>query len=152
VLPGVRGGSPLGGYRYEVRVTDHRPYRFQRPPPGEPDDPWVFGVLMEQAVNTPGTAVETVFAMPRGTEAYPPCFAWRAMDPAGHTVEGPPVCLEQRVPVPAKKLPTQLDWRPGAPEMADSDFFGCAASGPTGIAPLALLGLMAALLRRARRG
>jgi uncharacterized protein (TIGR03382 family) len=150
-LPGVRGGASLGTYRYELWVSNGTPHRFDGTSPTVPHEVH-WGVW---GVNTPGTAVETLFEMPRNPygKPYTPCFAWRAVDPSGQRREGAPVCLLEEVPVPGGEVPRPIDLEPGDDVIEDDNPLGCAASGPGGAAPLALLGLLATLWRsRARRG
>ncbi|NMO18744.1 hypothetical protein HPC49_13255 [Pyxidicoccus fallax] len=147
-VPAVQGGAPVGGYRVELWVTDRTPYLFDASTQPRHQVQWgVWGV------NSAGASVETSFAMPENPYggAYPPCFAWRVVDAAGHATVGEPVCLASFESASEESLvggPTVND--PAGKE----EGWGCSAGqsprATVGTALLGLLALMAAARWRRR--
>jgi MYXO-CTERM domain-containing protein len=132
-VPGLRGGT-LGLYHVALWVTDRTPFRFDVPPSTQGHEvSWgVWGV------DSGGASTETFFRMPKHEDIYAPCFSWQVTDPAGHTVEGPPLCLNE-----------------GVEPASGGGLLGCAvgpgASGGT-VGLLLLVGLAVSLHSRRRRG
>ncbi|MFE8598710.1 hypothetical protein [Archangium violaceum] len=133
-VPSVQGGSAIGAYWFELRVTDNTPYRF-----GETNQHLEHKVLWGiWGVDSSGEPTDTAFEMPRdeAKAGYTPCFSWRVHDPAGNVREGAPVCLKERVEPPGFA-------------------FGCSvvrdARGSQGTAFLVLLGAMLTVWRVRRR-
>lgn len=94
-VPAIQGGA-LGTYEVQLWVTDRTPRRFDGSDPNA-GHAVSWGVWN---VGSSGAATETLFQMPRHDDAYRPCFAWQVLDPAGRTLEGPPVCLDEEVEPP----------------------------------------------------
>ncbi len=131
-VPGLRGGT-LGRYHVSLWVTDRTPLRFDVPPStqGHAVSWGVWGV------DSAGAPTETFFRMPRHGDTYPPCFSWQVTDPAGHTVEGAPLCLGAGV------------------EPASEGLLGCsvgAGASRSAVGMLLLVGLAVRLHGRRRRG
>ncbi|QRK11317.1 hypothetical protein JQX13_15305 [Archangium violaceum] len=130
-VPEVRGGAALGTYHFELWISDRTPYRFD-----EPDQHLEHDVSQGiWGVNSSGGPAETLIPMPEHDDSYTPCFAWRVRDPAGHILEGTPVCLKETVEPPG--------------------LLGCAVAGGTAstrtTAFLALLGTLTLMWRVRRR-
>ncbi|WNG48631.1 hypothetical protein F0U60_34355 [Archangium minus] len=95
-VPEVRGGDALGTYHFEIWITDRTPYQFNKPDQHLEHDV-LHGVW---GVNSSGEPAETLIPMPEHDDSYTPCFAWRVVDPAGHILEGTPLCLKETVDPP----------------------------------------------------
>ncbi|MFY0567524.1 hypothetical protein ACN28E_27380 [Archangium lansingense] len=94
-VPGVQGGSPIGSYDFDIWVTDNTPYRFDVPAQEQRRE---HKVMNSWGAQSAGEPVETLFVFHGGYDfSYKPCFAWRAVDPAGRTLEGAPICPKEKV-------------------------------------------------------
>lgn len=138
-VPALQGGAPVGGYHVELWVTDRTPYRFDEAM--QPPHQVQWGVW---GVNSTGASTETSFAMPDNPQggAYPPCFAWRVVDAAGHATEGAPVCLEAF----GADEPQVIDPDPIVDDTTEKAHgLGCSVGQSPGALGTALLGVLALL-------
>jgi hypothetical protein len=126
-VPGLKGGAP-GDYRVSLWVTDRKPLRFDLPLSNQ-GHALLWGVW---GVTSEGAPTSTLFQMPQHDDAYPPCFSWQVEDAAGRTLDGPPVCLDERVDT-------------------SRGFLGCSVVGPGASGGLMALLLLGVTLRSRRR-